>query len=376
MVRIWQRAFWMLAVLFPVMCFAENTKNLPEVSVVIPIYNGKTYLARSLNSVLNQSFKNLEIICVDDGSTDGSLEILKQYAAQDPRVVVLENGINRGTLYARLRGILHSTGKYIMTLDCDDEFLPGIIAKAHEIAIERHADVVHFSSKSVDTSGGVRNTIKKSRPIFGAIDSGEQSAIDVFVQSRAIFYIWDKMFARKPLIAAARHLFPWAAQKHIVYAEDFLIQFFAMKNINRYIGTKFPGYRHYASIGVVGMAQRDAHKLITAHEDCHRVFLKTIFDFDKVGDAAHALQLMQYHQFPVYEYIATLPFGDSIDLFAQYVDRVPLKLRLKAASDMRRTSPCWCRDVRRLAKVCRRNRRTDKISGRFAASTDKIFTCG
>jgi hypothetical protein len=130
-IKFFPLALGMLAgVLLSPTCFADG-KKAPEVSVVIPIYNRAAYLPRALDSVLAQDFTDFEVVCVDDGSTDGSLKILKKYAAKDSRFLVLENGINRGTLYTRLRGILHSKGKYIMTLDPDDEFPPGIISEVH-----------------------------------------------------------------------------------------------------------------------------------------------------------------------------------------------------------------------------------------------------
>jgi glycosyltransferase involved in cell wall biosynthesis len=151
------------------MCFADGERT-PEVSVVIPIYNREAYLRRALDSVLAQDFVNFEVICVDDGSTDGSLEILKKYAARDPRVIILENVVNRGILYTRLRGILSAKGAYIMTLDSDDEFLPGIIGKAHKVATESGADIVHFNAKLITERGTERRVPWKKRPILRVLE--------------------------------------------------------------------------------------------------------------------------------------------------------------------------------------------------------------
>jgi hypothetical protein len=338
----------MLAVLFPVMCFAADTENLPEVSVVIPIYNGKTYLARSLNSVLNQSFKNLEIVCVDDGSTDGSLEILKQYAARDPRIVILENGINRGTLYARLRGILCSNSKYIMTLDCDDEFLPGIIVKAHEIATEHHADIVHFGSKFVDRQGKEWRQRQTRRPILAVLDG--QKAVDTFVNIRNVF-LWDKMFARGPILAAARYLFPWAEQHHVVCGEDTITLAFTTKNIRRYVGIEDLGYSHSSSTGTTAELRQCPAKFFRMLSSHHQAYLKMAIGMVELGDPTRAALLLRRFRAPFYEHIVTLQLPEGVDLLSKYIAPMPPDMRLKVARQMRCASPGWCRKIHQLART-------------------------
>ncbi|MBO4908079.1 MAG: glycosyltransferase family 2 protein [Lachnospiraceae bacterium] len=88
-------------------------------SIVIPVYNAAKYLERSIGSVRKQTYENLEVICVDDGSKDESLQILKDYAAEDPRIKVIskENG---GSSSARNAGLKVATGKYIGFIDADD----------------------------------------------------------------------------------------------------------------------------------------------------------------------------------------------------------------------------------------------------------------
>ena len=93
--------------------------NKPEVSVIIPVYNVEKYLERCLDSVINQSFTDIEIICVNDGSTDNSLEILKYYEQMDDRVIVIDKE-NQGLSETRNLGINISNGKYITFIDSDD----------------------------------------------------------------------------------------------------------------------------------------------------------------------------------------------------------------------------------------------------------------
>lgn len=89
------------------------------ISVIIPVYNVQDYLSSCLESVINNSYRNLEIICVNDGSTDACLEILKRYEKQDSRICLFskENG---GISSARNEGLKHCTGKWVAFIDSDD----------------------------------------------------------------------------------------------------------------------------------------------------------------------------------------------------------------------------------------------------------------
>ncbi|MBR3116900.1 MAG: glycosyltransferase family 2 protein [Bacilli bacterium] len=90
-----------------------------KISIIIPVYNVEKYLKKCLDSVLNQTYKNFEVICINDGSTDNSLNILSKYAKKDKRIKYFSRS-NKGLLYTRLDGIKKSNGKYIIFLDSDD----------------------------------------------------------------------------------------------------------------------------------------------------------------------------------------------------------------------------------------------------------------
>ena len=97
-----------------------TVEQMPKVSVIIPVYNAEKYLHQCLDSVVNQTLREIEIICVDDGSTDGSAEILKSYAENDNRIVSVRYTQNKSSNQARKDGVLMSRGTYIMFLDSDD----------------------------------------------------------------------------------------------------------------------------------------------------------------------------------------------------------------------------------------------------------------
>lgn len=112
-----------------------------KVSVIIPVYNGEEYLEKCLDSVKNQILQDIEIICVDDGSTDGSLEIINRYARQDSRFKVIhkENG---GLVSARKAGIALASGQYVGYVDSDDWIEPKMYQVLYRTAVENHADLV------------------------------------------------------------------------------------------------------------------------------------------------------------------------------------------------------------------------------------------
>ena len=120
-----------------------------EVSVVIPIYNVEDYLEECLDSIVNQTFKDLEIICVNDGSKDNSLEILKEYAKKDNRIIVIDQE-NGGHAVATNRGMDEATGKYLFLMDSDDKLKLDAIELTYNAAEEKGVDFVLFQAINYD----------------------------------------------------------------------------------------------------------------------------------------------------------------------------------------------------------------------------------
>lgn len=106
----------------------KNMKNNPLISVVVPVYNTEKYLAECLSSIIDQTYKNLEIVLIDDGSTDGSGKICDEYAKKDSRIVVVHQK-NGGQSSARNKGLKIIHGKYVAMIDSDDKVMPNFIEK-------------------------------------------------------------------------------------------------------------------------------------------------------------------------------------------------------------------------------------------------------
>lgn len=114
---------------------------MTKVSIIIPVYNAECHLRQCLDSVLAQSLKDIEIICVDDGSTDGSLRILNEYAKKDNRIKVIHKQ-NGGLVSARKAGTAHASGQYIGFVDSDDWIDPEMYRVLYQTAIQYQADMV------------------------------------------------------------------------------------------------------------------------------------------------------------------------------------------------------------------------------------------
>lgn len=120
---------------------------LPKISVIIPVYNTAKFLRQCLDSVVTQTLHDIEIICIDDGSTDASLDILNEYAANDSRITILTQQ-NKGAGAARNAGMRAAHGEYIHFLDSDDMISPGAYKVLYETASAEKLDVLQFNCKA------------------------------------------------------------------------------------------------------------------------------------------------------------------------------------------------------------------------------------
>lgn len=113
--------------------------------MVMPTYNRADFLPRSIESILNQTYKNLEFIIVDDGSVDSSLDLIQKYIERDSRIKVLNNGHNRGISFSRNAGLAAARGKYIAVMDSDDYSMPHRLEK--QVAfMEEHPELTLSTS--------------------------------------------------------------------------------------------------------------------------------------------------------------------------------------------------------------------------------------
>ena len=111
------------------------------ISVIVPVYNGEAYLEACLKSICRQSYRNLELIVVDDGSRDGSVKLIRRLAAEDSRIKLCEHGENKGLFGARITGFHASHGDYIGFVDSDDEVSIDWFRLLYQTAEEQGNDI-------------------------------------------------------------------------------------------------------------------------------------------------------------------------------------------------------------------------------------------
>lgn len=138
---------------------------MPKVSVIIPVYNSEVYLREAVQTVLDQTEKDIEVILVNDHSTDTSWEICDDISEQDPRVVAVNLPVNKGICGARNEGLKRASGEYIAFCDNDDFFTPELIEENYETAKKQDADMVKFGRKLIDVDSNGKVLRQKESPI-------------------------------------------------------------------------------------------------------------------------------------------------------------------------------------------------------------------
>ena len=118
------------------------------ISVIVPVYNTEKYVAKCLESILGNTYTNIEVLCVDDGSTDDSLKVIESFSQKDNRVKVISQK-NSGVSAARNNGIMQANGEYIAFVDSDDIVSKYYFESLYELAKKEVADIVFCSYKKV-----------------------------------------------------------------------------------------------------------------------------------------------------------------------------------------------------------------------------------
>ena len=166
-----------------------------KISVIMPIYNAGDYLRRALSDVLSQTIKEIEIICIDDGSTDGSLAIIKEMQESDERIrIVTEN--NAGPSIARNKGIVRARGEFIIFLDADDFFESTLLESLYNIATRDSLDmaVARFDLYNCHQDKFVAPMDELHSGIFTPDAVVSKNEYPDFILESTTGYVWNKLF--------------------------------------------------------------------------------------------------------------------------------------------------------------------------------------
>lgn len=167
---------------------------MPLISVIIPVYNIKDYISKCLESVINQTYKNIEIICVNDGSTDSSLKVLNEYAQKDKRIKIINNK-HMGLSASRNIAINNAKGEYIVFADGDDWLEHNLIELAYNKISSCNADIVIYSYNIVE-----KDKIVPNKYLYKILEKYENKDIILSDLVSINHCVWDRMFKKKFLI--------------------------------------------------------------------------------------------------------------------------------------------------------------------------------
>ena len=197
-------------------------------SIIIPVFNTEKYLKRCLNSIVNQSFKDMEIILVDDCSSGNCYEIFEEYQKNNKNIRYVKNEKNLGSAWSRLNGLSYAKGEYIHFVDSDDWVVDDCYRKIYEY-LDNKYDCLHFN--------GIMAYDDKTTKNFGWHICGNKKLIgkrkafeDMFVSDSRRRTLWCRVFRKKCLLKAAQYM----PKYHLSVADDWILNLFALFFVKKY----------------------------------------------------------------------------------------------------------------------------------------------
>ena len=210
-----------------------NSEDKPKISFIASVYNKEKYINSFISSIQNQALKDFELIIVDDCSTDQSINIIKKYKQNDKRIKLFKNNKNKGSLYTRYKGAIHSKGEFIIFVDSDDLILKDGILRAYNYIKKNNLDIVEFNSVFEENSSSIfinRRYYQYNNIIYQPILS-------------YIFYynsknkngsqyntaLWDKLIKREVVLNAFNYIGEEFINAKIIIENDVIILFSLFK---------------------------------------------------------------------------------------------------------------------------------------------------
>ena len=232
--------------------------NQPLVSIILPVYNAQTHLARCIGSILNQTYRNLELIILNDGSRDQSLPVCEEFRAKDSRIVLVDKD-NSGVSDTRNLGLKLAGGQYVQFVDSDDYIDPDFTGHLVAAAEENNADLVIAPYKMVIPAGASKpeqvlekiqddlGVMSVARPPevreYGFLPAGvydkDTFALRLMDKPASYFYsvLWNKLYRRDLLVANDVQF-----ASEMKWAEDLVFNLQYIRFAERFVSIGTPGY--------------------------------------------------------------------------------------------------------------------------------------
>ena len=239
-------------------------------SIIIPVYNTEKYLEKCLDSIINQSYQNMEIIVVNDGSTDNSKDILSFYHNKYPKLISVYNLTNKGVSAARNYGISKASGDYFIFIDSDDYLEPDLLSNVNKNIVD-NVDIIRFNFKRVMNQ---EENISTSNT-FTLADG--KKAFDLLIKSNDFVVAWAYAYKKEY----------WLEKKFQftkgIYHEDFALIPLIIRSASKVSSIAYVGYNYVIRENSI-MTTKDNKKIIKKANDMLIAFDNLISNYkeDKV----------------------------------------------------------------------------------------------
>jgi glycosyltransferase involved in cell wall biosynthesis len=220
--------------------------NTAKISVQVTVYNKELYLTKCLNSILDQTLKDIEIVCVDDASTDNSLSILKDYQKKDNRIKIFKHSRNRGKIHARKTAFMEANGDFMVFVDADDFIEPDMCELLYKKAIRELADFVQFNGQIYDPEHILTKTL------YQRYNNRFSKGVDCKFEGNEIFKHYALPIRNNLCLSMYKKnlykkVIPFISDDAPLRGDDSLLSFFLMYYARKYIFCNKIFYNYRAS---------------------------------------------------------------------------------------------------------------------------------
>ena len=275
-----------------------------KLSVIVPVYNAEKYLSRCLESIINQTYQNLEIILVNDCSKDGSLNICESYAKKDSRIIVINNEKNIGQAASRNKGLRQSSGDYVTFVDNDDTIRENMYEILISDAVKNNCQISGCACLLVFENGKIINNYCNTPSGFK--ETKELTKKILMHADDAWGTVWNKVFSKnlKELL-----IFPEGKE-----LEDYYVLINVYKKVDRIYFNNEPMYLWYQRTN--SQSKRGYHKNI-------RTMLEVTEDIKKVlNDSSYKKELEFFEFVNRYTIITAMFKSKNKELYSKILDDI------------------------------------------------------
>jgi glycosyltransferase involved in cell wall biosynthesis len=252
--------------------------NNPKISVVTPIYNRELFLIRFLRSIQYQNFQDIEIIFVDDYSSDNSIKIIEEKKKDDERIILLKNKKNKGTFVNRNLGALYAKGKYLIIPDPDDIIIHNILSICYKYAEKYNYEIIRFNLQKGNNIF-LYNIIKR---LQNKQLSQPEISTSIFYLNNELkmtdLHIYNKLIRTEVYIKALNSLNDHYLNMYMIFNEDQLMNYILHRNTKSSYFLKTIGYYYFTNTISITNNLFKCCKILLK---CNFIYLKIIFEYSK-----------------------------------------------------------------------------------------------